>query len=171
MTTELEHAAIGIKDDDRAGMIAALAAVLANQHVLYIKLRNFHWNLTGIRFHPLHEFFEKQYRVVETAIDDCAERIRMLGGVAPGSMSEFLQLAGLDEARGELVSGNDALAALIGDHEVCIRSLRDTIKLAENRFSDVGTGDFLTGLLRQHEEDAWMLRSFLDLPRDNQPTT
>jgi starvation-inducible DNA-binding protein len=30
-----------------------------------------------------------------------------------------------------------------------------------DRYQDVGTADFLTGLLEKHEKTAWMLRSFL----------
>ncbi|MHC5721914.1 MAG: Dps family protein, partial [Nostoc sp.] len=30
------------------------------------------------------------------------------------------------------------------------------------KFHDQGTADFLTGLLEQHEEIAWMLRSFIE---------
>src|SRR5690348_10568610 len=82
---------IDIPPKDRSKITGTLAAVLADQHVLYQKTRNYHWNLTGHRFHTLHEFFEKQYRELVEAIDETAERIRMIGGTAPGSMAEFLK--------------------------------------------------------------------------------
>ena len=77
-----ESPAIGLAPGRRAEVIDLLSAVLADQHVLYQKTRNFHWNLTGHRFHTLHEFFEKQYTELAEAIDQTAERIRMIGGVA-----------------------------------------------------------------------------------------
>ena len=37
-----------------------------------------------------------------------------------------------------------------------------TLDLDPERFKDVGTADFLTGLMEQHEKAAWMLRSQLE---------
>jgi starvation-inducible DNA-binding protein len=155
-----ENVKIGINDNGREGMVSALGTVLADQHVLYVKLRNFHWNLTGPRFNSLHEFFEEQYKALEAAIDETAERIRMLGGVAPGSMAELTERATLREVAGQLITGDEAIGSLITDHEAVIRNLRGYITAAEEDFGDVGTADFLTGLIRKHEMDAWMLRSF-----------
>jgi len=58
----------------------------------------------------------------------------------------------------------DALAALITDHESWIRSLREHVRTVEDDLRDIGTTDFLPDLIRQHEMDAWMLRSSLDHP-------
>jgi len=33
---------------------------------------------------------------------------------------------------------------------------------SSEEFHDEGTADFLTGLMEQHEEMAWMLRSFME---------
>jgi starvation-inducible DNA-binding protein len=53
------------------------------------------------------------------------------------------------------------LATLLADHESLIRSLREDVATVNDRHHDVGTADFLTGLLEEHEKAAWMLRSFL----------
>lgn len=160
-TAVAEDPAIGLPPANRRKAIALLSGVLADQHVLYQKTRNFHWNLTGLRFHTLHEFFEKQYLALADAIDETAERIRMLGGTSPGSMSEFLKLARLKEARGALIRGEDALEALAADHAACVRSLRKAIEVSDEKADDAGTTDFLTDLIRAHEKTAWMLRSHL----------
>jgi len=157
--TEVIH--IGLDSKVRTLVVGHLSAILADQHVLYTKTRNFHWNLTGHRFHTLHEFFEKQYDGLALAIDKTAERIRMLGAASPGSMSEFLAKATLKEVPGALVDGDHAIAALRDDHEAAARELRKAVD-AVDEAGDVGTADFLTDLLKEHEEAAWMLRSFLD---------
>ncbi|HEX2747151.1 MAG TPA: DNA starvation/stationary phase protection protein [Verrucomicrobiales bacterium] len=153
--------AIGIPSQDRSKVTAILSAVLSDQHVLYQKTRNYHWNLTGHRFHTLHELFEKQYRELVEAIDETAERIRMIGGTAPGSMGEFLQHATLKEVKGALIHGEPALESLAADHESCVRMLRKAITEADEKTEDAGTVDFLTQLIRAHEKNAWMLRSHL----------
>ena len=85
----------------------------------------------------------------------------MLGGTSPGSMHEFLKLAKLKEAPGQLINGEEALASLAADHETCVRTLRKMIEKAADKSEDAGSADFLTGLLRGHEKTAWMLRSHL----------
>ena len=55
----------------------------------------------------------------------------------------------------------EMLASLLADHEALIRTLRDDVGTVNDRYKDVGTADFLTGLLEKHEKTAWMLRSFL----------
>ena len=152
---------IGLDEKVRSLAVKHLAAILADQHVLYTKTRNFHWNLTGHRFHTLHEFFEKQYDALAMAIDKTAERIRMLGAASPGSMQEFLAQATLKETPGALLNGDDAIAALRDDHESAARVVRKAVDSLDDA-GDAGTADFLTDLLQAHEEAAWMLRSFLD---------
>ena len=151
---------IGIESDDRESVCGMMQSVLADQHVLYIKKRNFHWNLVGERFHTLHTFYEEQYTALEAAIDKTAERIRQLGGVAAGSMQEFLSAASLKEEVGALVDGEDSIRALVTDHESVIKTLRTYVSKTEEA-GDAGTADFLTALMQSHEEMAWMLRSFL----------
>jgi starvation-inducible DNA-binding protein len=49
---------------------------------------------------------------------------------------------------------------LLGDHETIVRQLRKDLEAAE-KHHDMGTNDFLTGLMEKHEKMAWMLRAFL----------
>ena len=159
--TVADDPAIGLPPANRSKVTALLCGVLADQQVLYQKTRNYHWNLTGLRFHTLHKFFEEQYNDLAEAIDETAERIRMLGGVSPGSMAEFLKLASLVEVPGALICGEKALESLAADHAACVRNLRQAIEESEEKGDDAGTADFLTDLIRAHEKTAWMLRSHL----------
>lgn len=157
-----EPVKIGLDDEQRAGVVSVLGQVLADQHVLYLKLRNVHWNIVGARFHELHEVFEDQYTGLAVAIDATAERIRKLGGVSPGSMAEMIALASLTERKGELVHGDEAIKTILDDHETVIRALREFIDQVDEELGDAGTADFLTDLIRDHEKAAWMLRVYLD---------
>jgi starvation-inducible DNA-binding protein len=152
---------IGLTDDDRQRVVAILNTLLADEFLLYTKTRNFHWNVTGPQFNDLHKFFEAQYEALDDTIDEVAERSRALGGRAFGTLEEFRTSARLGEKPGVTPVARDMLAILLADHEALIRSLRDDITTVNDRHHDVGTADFLTGLLEQHEKAAWMLRSFL----------
>jgi starvation-inducible DNA-binding protein len=149
-----------------AGTAGAIAEILkkhlADQHVLYVKTRNFHWNVKGLRFTELHKLFEEQYTQLAEAIDSTAERIRMLGAAAPGSMSEFLGLARLSEHKGRAPKDTEMIAELLADHESIIRQLREDIDTVGGDLGDAGTADFLTGLMQDHEKTAWFLRAHLE---------
>ncbi len=158
---DAREAHIGLADKDREGVRLRLRRFLADQHVLYQKTRLMHWNLEGSRFDPLHRLFEEQYEAVAAGIDAVAERIRMLDGTAPAAMRELVRLARLGEIDARPIDGDDAIALLLADHEALVRTLRDDIGSIGDEFDDAGTADLLTGLLREHEKTAWMLRSHL----------
>jgi len=60
--------------------------LLADEHILYVKTRKYHWNVVGELFHSLHNLFEEQYTILADRIDAIAERIRALGPPAIGTL-------------------------------------------------------------------------------------
>lgn len=153
--------AIGLSPQERQGVADILNTLLADEMVLYQKTRNYHWNVRGLQFDQLHKFFERQYDELANTIDEVAERIRAVGGFAVGTLKEFTQLTRLEESAGEYPSAERMLSNLLADHESVIRSLREDQETCIERFHDVGTNDFLVGLMEQHEKMAWMLRAFV----------
>jgi starvation-inducible DNA-binding protein len=152
---------IGLNDNKRKGVLEILDTLLADEVTLYVKTRNFHWNVEGSHFGELHKFFESQYEELDEIMDQVAERTRALGGYAKGSLAEFTKAARVKEVKGGALASKEMLAALLHDHETTIRNLRDAIGVVGETHGDKGTEDFLTGLLEQHEKMAWMLRSYL----------
>ncbi|MEM1310370.1 MAG: ferritin-like domain-containing protein, partial [Cyanobacteria bacterium P01_H01_bin.153] len=51
---------------------------------------------------------------------------------------------------------------LYADYEQIIRNLRRHIGECSDHYNDEGTADFLTALMEEYEEAAWMLRSFIE---------
>ena len=150
---------IGINESNRKQVADKLQKLLADEHVLYIKTRNYHWNLRAANFAELHEFYEEQYGELEEAIDEVAERIRMIGFLSIGRMSEYLKLTELEEGK-ELTDVGEQVANLKKDHESIIKYLRKCIGDFED-LEDMGSADFVTALMQQHEKMRWMLESFL----------
>jgi starvation-inducible DNA-binding protein len=153
---------IGLSDEQRQGAVAILNTVLSDEYLLYTKTRNYHWNVVGPRFHDLHKFFEAQYNELNDIIDDVAERARSLGGKALGTMTEFLKHGRLEEQPGYCPDDRGMIAELLADHEAIIRHLRADLETCAEQYHDIGTNDFLTGLMEKHEKMAWMLRAFLE---------
>src|SRR3989338_7468923 len=151
---------IAIQENHRQGSIDLLNALLSDEYVLYTKTRNFHWNVTGPDFSELHKFYEAQNEELNDIVDDTAERARSLGGRALGTMAEFLKHTSLKEAPGAYPAAAKMLGALLADHEAIIQKLRQALTDCAEKYGDMGTSDYLTGLMEKHEKMAWMLRAY-----------
>ncbi len=153
---------LGIEKHHCEGSVELLSVVLADEMALYVKTLNFHWNVRGPHFGPLHELFQNQYEHLASWVDEIAERIRILGEVAPGSMSEFIKLTRIQEEKGHYQDAQKMIASLLKDHETIIRNLRVDIEISDEKYKDMGTSDFFTALIQKHEKIAWMLRVHLE---------
>ena len=153
---------IGITEKELKNSSTILANILSNEMILYVKTRKAHWNVTGESFMELHKLFQNHYQQLEESIDEIAERIGKLGQKTIGTMSEFLKLATIKEHPGKYGSSNDMIKELLKDHETIIVELRSNIDDCTKKNNDVGTADYLTGLMEQHETIAWILRRYLN---------
>ena len=152
---------IGITEKKLKNTAAILGAILSDEMTLYIKTRKSHWNVTGESFMELHKLFENQYKQLEEAIDEVAERIGKLGERTIGTMTEYLSLSSIKEKPGTYASSKDMIRELLSDHETVIIQLRTNITECAEKQKDAGTTDFLTGLMEMHETTAWILRRYL----------
>lgn len=152
---------VGLNDKQRAGVVAMLAATLADLAVLSTKTRSYHWNVTGPHFNDLHKFFEKQYQAIEASMDEVAEFVRSLGETAPGSLAGFLALTRLTEPKWDSPAASQMIRNLLSDHEAIIERLRKDIDTAAEKHKAADVADFFTTLLEGHLKMAWMLRSML----------
>jgi len=143
------------------GVVTLLNLVLADECLLYAKTRNCHWNAAGSGIQPLHALFEQQYDKLSDIIDQVAGRGRSFGAQTMGTMSEFLQYARVKEHPGKRPPAARMVARLLDDHEAIVRTLRGDRAVCAEEFDDAGTSAFLTGLLKQHENMARMLRAQL----------
>ena len=154
-------ASIGITPANLQAVATELSKLLADEFVLYTKTRNAHWNVEGPDFHTKHIFFEEQYEQLDDTMDSVAERIRQLGHYAPATLQSFLQLTHLTEKLGQPNDSLGFIKELLTDHENIIIFLRENINRFANEYGDLGTSDYITGLMEQHEKMAWMLRAHL----------
>jgi starvation-inducible DNA-binding protein len=151
----------GISEEHTSATGLILNTLLADEQVLYVKTKNYHWNVTGPSFNDFHLFFDKQAEELEDTIDEVAERIRSLGHFAIGTMKDYLKLTRLLEHDSKMDDAITLVQNLLADHETIIKTLRNEIPVVGEKYKDIGTNDFLTGKLQQHEKMAWMLRAYL----------
>ena len=153
---------IGLSEDSLNGVIQILNNVLCDEYVLYTKTRNYHWNVVGPHFNDRHKFFQEQYEILDEIIDEVAERARSLNGKSLGTLQEFLEYARIKESPKEYPNDLKMISNLLSDHEQIIKILRKNADECEEKYHDMGTNDFLIGIMEKHEKMAWMLRAHLD---------
>jgi starvation-inducible DNA-binding protein len=157
---------IGITEQNKQSVAVELSKILADEYVLSAKTKNAHWNLESKDFYEKHKLFESQYLQLDEIIDSVAERIRMLGHYAPGTLGSFLGLTRLSEMNREKNDSQGFIHELLEDHEIVIMNLRENIDKFSDKYHDAGSCDFITGLMEAHEKMAWFLRAHVVTPKD-----
>lgn len=136
-----------------------LTNFLAESYILMLKTQNYHWNVTGLHFHSLHEMFQEQYEDLFEAVDEIAERIRAIGAPSPGTFKEFQSLSKVDS---EDVKKKDTemIKSLAQDHHHVVETGKKVIAEAQ-KVSDDATMDLAIKRIQTHEKYIWMLESSL----------
>lgn len=138
-------------------LIQQMKVILGTNFALYLKSHNFHWNIEGPNFNDYHAFLAGLYTAVWGNTDLIAEKIRMLGSYAPGSMERFLELSDIAEAT-TVPDAMTMLRTLKADNDRFIFHLRAGI-VAADQANEPAISNFLQDLLDQHQKHAWMLSS------------
>lgn len=147
---------IGIEKDDLT--IKFLNRLLSNYFVLFMKLWNFHWNITGPKFNNVHKHLNDLYDEFFEEIDEISERIRSLNGKPISSLKGYLEITELEEYDDskDTPDAEEIYEILLRDYEFIIREIRN---FSSNEGIDQGTLAFLDGQIEKREKEAWIIRS------------
>ena len=88
--------------DSKNAISEALNQSISELVVTTMMAQNFHWNVTGMAFGPLHELFQKIYEDHFEAQDELAERIKAIGGHANGMLSKMVSESKVLESDGKI---------------------------------------------------------------------
>ena len=148
-----------ISPDSRIDVCVALNQALAETAIATMLAQNFHWNVTGMEFSPLHQFFQEIYEDHFGGQDDLAERIKALDGHADGNLARMLARSAINEERGE-ATAKEMLTTLLQAEETLASTLKASGELAA-RHGDTLTEDLCIARGQIHEKFAWILRAHL----------
>lgn len=158
-TTDKRYRKLGFDKAETERLVELMNTLLANYHLHYQKLRNFHWNVKGADFFDLHEQFENRYNVVKVSIDEIAERIRVFGETPLSNLSEYIEHSTIEESPSDL-SGEEMVEEILTDYQTLLSFLTDASNAAVE-IGDVGTEDMLNPFIQDMEKHYWMFSSFL----------
>lgn len=146
---------LGIEKKKIESTVKNLNELLANYHIYYQNLRNFHWNIRGEHFFELHSKFEELYNDARLKIDEIAERILTLRHRPMSTLTAYLESAEIKENHGKL-NDREMVNSLLASHKILIENFRKTLKSAA-KAGDEGTVDMIGSFLENIEKSSWML--------------
>ncbi|QAA81261.1 DNA starvation/stationary phase protection protein [Aequorivita sp. H23M31] len=144
-----------------------LNILLADYHLYYQKVRNFHWNVVGHNFFDLHIKFEEMYEDAKTKIDEIAERILTLRYQPTSNFSDYLKMSSIKEDS-ENTKDMEMVKKLLEDHGKLLKQMREVVDTAE-KAEDEGTIDMIGGYIGHIEKISWMLDAWSMKATDNHP--
>ena len=133
--------------------------LVATWSVLYTKLHNYHWYVSGPSFFTLHAKFEELYNETTLTLDEIAERILALGGKPVATLKEHLEISLVEEATGK-ESAEEMVQTIINDFSVMMDALNKAMETAAE-MGDDRTEDLLNAKFQSLEQHSWMLSAFL----------
>lgn len=151
---------IDIPAETRAAMIKLLNARLADVIDLQLQSKQAHWNVRGPDFIALHKLFDEVAEKVEEYVDEIAERITALGGIAEAGLSllaERTQLPPYPPKIDASLAHVDALATALASFGKLAREGIDTADEA----GDAGTADLFTQISRGIDQQLWFVEAHL----------
>jgi starvation-inducible DNA-binding protein len=149
-----------LPETDRAALVAALNARLADGLDLHSQIKVAHWNIKGPHFATLHPLFETFAVALAAFNDQVAERAITLGGVAHGTARHVAKASTLAEYP-EGTTKDLVHVGLLADRiEQYLTGVRAARKLAAERGDD-DTEGLLTDIVTAFETHAWFLRATL----------
>jgi starvation-inducible DNA-binding protein len=155
----MTQTAVALSTDARTAIIEALNQSVAETAVTTMLAQNFHWNVKGMAFAPLHDLFQKIYEDHFVAQDDLAERIRALDGHAEGTLAGMVARSKVAEHDGH-ATDKEMIKAMLEAQETLASTLAGAGALAAEH-GDTLTEDLCIARGQVHEKFAWFLRAHL----------
>jgi starvation-inducible DNA-binding protein len=147
----------------RIKIIELLDARLADAIDLQTQLKQAHWNVKGPTFIGLHELFDKINEAVEDYVDDLAERVVQLGGVAHGTARQVAKSSTLSEF--PAVTGcRDHVEAVATVLAAFGKLARAGIERAD-KAGDKDTADLFTEISRGVDKWLWFVEAHVQADR------
>ncbi|MGR3273445.1 DNA starvation/stationary phase protection protein [Thalassococcus profundi] len=148
-----------LSTDATAQIAEALNQCVAETAVTTMLAQNFHWNVTGMAFGPLHDLFQKIYEDHFVAQDDLAERIKALDAHAEGTLAGMLKRSKVAEVTG-VPTAEEMIRLMKDAQETLAETIAGAGELAAGH-GDTLTEDLCIARGQTHEKFAWMLRAHL----------
>ena len=152
---------LGLSQEARLYSCQRLNQLLADSQILHALYKKHHWLMRGATFYQLHLLLDKHADEQIALIDQIAERIQTLGGIAVGDPRHVAEITRVPRAPDGCEEVPAMLSRLLEAHELILIDAHDAAsKVAE--MGDDGSNDLIVSdLIRTGELQAWFLAEHL----------
>ncbi|WP_417324294.1 Dps family protein [Halarcobacter sp.] len=140
--------------------IKQLKVLQASSLVMFTKLHNYHWNIKGMQFFPIHEMTEKMYEQFSTLYDDCAERVLQLGDKPYVLLGDLQKNSLIKEDKKTDFTAEYVLKNILADFETLLKEFKKLSKIADEN-DDTTTVAFADDNVAHLEKNIWMIKATL----------
>ena len=148
---------IGLSEPTRRESVHMLNQLLADTITLRDMYKKHHWQVVGPTFYQLHLLFDKHYEEQSVLVDDIAERIQILGGVAIAMAHDVAELTSLPRVPRDREEAPIQVSRLLDGHQRILKNCHDYANKADETGDD-GTNDLIVSqLVRTNEMQVWFV--------------
>jgi starvation-inducible DNA-binding protein len=144
----------------REKVIALLNQNLADTIDLGLQAKQAHWNVKGPSFIALHKLFDEVADEAEEGVDEIAERITALGGIADGTVQTVAKRTRVSAYPTDISQGLDHVAKLADALAAVGKNARAAIDESD-KLGDKDTADLFTGISRGLDKMLWFVEAHL----------
>ncbi len=134
----------------------ALNGCLADSLVSYMKIKNFHWHMSGPNFRDYHEMLDDHAAAVFGTIDELAERVRKIGARTLTSYAQALEETQLAEQPRSNLTPDEMIRELMADNKAMVAGMRKAHKVCDDG-EDVASASVLENYIDATEKRTWFL--------------
>jgi starvation-inducible DNA-binding protein len=159
--THMYTTRIDIPESLRAKTIELLNETLAASLDMWSQTKQAHWNVKGKNFYQVHLLFDDIAEVLYPHIDEIAERITALGGVAHGTVKDSAKNSILPEyPNTEKMNEEDHLIAIADRLAAYGKHVRQAVAKT-SEWEEQDTNDLLIAISREVDKKLWFIEAHL----------
>ncbi len=157
----MRNSRIDIPAEIREKSVAILNGRLADAIDLKLQAKQAHWNVKGPSFIALHELFDQIAGRMDGHVDEIAERVTSLGGIAEGTLQAVTKATELAAYPLSITSGREHVGKLADALAIFGEAVRAASDDADE-LGDADTADIFTGVSKAIDKDLWFLEAHLE---------
>ena len=152
---------VGLPHDARLYSCQRLNQILCDSQILSALYKKHHWLMRGATFYQLHLLLDKHAGEQVKLIDEIAERIQTLGGIAVGDPRHVAEITRVPRPPNGCEEVPAMLSRLLEAHELILIDAHEAAKKTAE-VGDDGTNDLIVSeVIRVNELQVWFLAEHL----------
>jgi starvation-inducible DNA-binding protein len=148
---------LGLTYNARLLSCGRLNQILSDSQILYALYKKHHWLMRGPTFYQLHLLLDKHAGEQIKLIDEIAERVQTLGGIAVGDPRHVAEITRVPRPPNGCEEVPVMLSRLLEAHELILIDAHDAAKRTAELGDDATNDLIVSDVIRTNELQAWFL--------------